>query len=72
MVRITDGSVEREVTKGAFDNLYSKMGFTLVQNKTVSKKEETEEVVSKPEVTEKVEKEYAKESFKDSKRTSKK
>lgn len=61
MIKITDGSVEREVTKGAFDNLYSKMGYEVVQKK----------VVSKPEVTKIVEKEDAKEPVKGSKRTSK-
>lgn len=61
MIKITNGSIEREVTKGAFDNLYSKMGFSIVQNK----------VISKPEVAKTIEKEDAKESEKDSKRPSK-
>ena len=66
MVRITDGNIEREVTKGAFDNLYSKMGF-----KIVSKPKD--KVISKTEVIleDKEEKEDAKESVKDSKRSSK-
>lgn len=66
MVKITDGCVEREVTKGAFENLYSKMGFTIV-TKTNDK------VISKKEVIleNKGNKEGAKESVKDSKRSSK-
>jgi len=66
MVKITDGSIEREVTKGAFDNLYSKMGFELVSKPK-------DKVISKTEVIleDKKEKEGAKESVKDSKRPSK-
>jgi hypothetical protein len=61
MIKITNGSVEREVTKGAFENLYSKLGFEIADKK----------VISKPEVAKEIEKEDAKESEKDSKRTSK-
>lgn len=61
MIKITDGSVEREVTQGAFDNLYSKMGFSIVIDK----------VISKPEITKEAKKEDVKESPKDSKRSSK-
>lgn len=64
MVRITNGSVEREVTKGAFENLYSKMGFSIVEKKTISKPEVVKEVKEEKE-------EIAKESEKDSKRSSK-
>lgn len=61
MIKITNGSVEREVTKGAFENLYSKIGFEIAEKK----------VISKPEVAKNIEKEDANESFKDSKRSSK-
>ena len=67
MVKITNGSVEREVTKGAFDNLYSKMGFEIVQPKVSSKPEVTKNKENK----ENKENEDAKESDKDSKRPSK-
>lgn len=55
MIKITNGSIEREVTKGAFDNLYSKMGFKVVEKK----------VISKPEVAKNDKEEDAKESVKD-------
>ena len=65
MVKITNGSIEREVTKGAFENLYSKMGFSIVEEKVSSKPEVTKNI-------EKEEKEDAKESVKDSKHSSSK
>lgn len=61
MVKITNGSIEREVTKGAFKNLYSKMGFEIAEKK----------VISKPEVAKNIKKEDAEESEKDSKHPSK-
>ena len=57
MIKITNGSIERDVTKGAFENLYKKMGFVIANEK----------VSSKPEVTKNIEKEDAKESKDDSK-----
>ena len=67
MIRITNGSVEREVTKGAFENLYSKIGFEIADKKTILKPE-----VSKDINKEEEKKEDAKESFKDSKHSSSK
>lgn len=64
MVKITNGSVEREVTKGAFENLYSKMGFSIVEKKTISKPEVVKEEKKENE-------EPVKESEKESKRSSK-
>lgn len=69
MVKIIKDGVEREVTKGAFDNLYSKMGYELVQKKVASKPEVVKTV--EPETTKNIEKGDAKESSKDSKRPSK-
>ena len=65
MIKITNGSVERVVTKGAFENLYSKMGFSIVGEKVISKPEVTKDI-------KKEEKEDAKESVKDSKHPSSK
>lgn len=45
MVKITNGIDEFEVTRGAFDGIYSRQGFTLVdENKKAVKKEEKPEV----------------------------
>lgn len=64
MIKITNGSVEREVTKGAFENYFSKLGFELAEKKAISKPEVVNEIKEETE-------EIAKESEKDSKRSSK-
>lgn len=67
MIKITNGSVEREVTKGAFENLYSKLGFKIATKKVISEPEVTKNV----EKFEKVVKEDAEKSKKDFKNSSK-
>lgn len=55
MIKITDGTNEKIVTKGMFDSLYSYMGYRPVNTKKVeqkvveTKKEEVNEI-KKPEV----------------------
>lgn len=41
-VRITDGVSEIEVSQGAFENIYSKQGFTEVKHEPVEEAEPTE------------------------------
>lgn len=54
MVKITDGKTIRDVTKGMFDNLYSSMGYKLVEeNKSELKSVKKEEAPVKEESSEK-------------------
>lgn len=57
MLKITNGSIEKLVTKGAYENMYKAMGFEIVGNKKINKevKEAKEAKIVKPIVEEKVE-----------------
>ncbi len=48
MVKITNGTNEFVVTRGAFDGIYSRQGYTIVNEKTAS----VEEIADAPEKTE--------------------
>lgn len=58
MIKITDGVNTKIVTLGMFDNLYSKMGYRVVEDKPIVKqveevKEEVKEVLVEKPVEEK-------------------
>ena len=45
MIKITNGSVICEVSKGAFDEIYSKQGFRPLVNKNIAKRVESDSSV---------------------------
>lgn len=57
MLKITNGSIEKLVTRGAYENSYKAMGFEIVGNKKINKevKEVKEAKIVEPIVEEKVE-----------------
>ena len=57
MLKITNGNVEKLVTKGAYENSYKAMGFEIVGDKKINKevKEVKEAKIVEPIVEEKVE-----------------
>jgi len=57
MLKITNGKIEKLVTKGAYENSYKAMGFEIVGNKKINKevKEVKEAKIVEPIVEEKVE-----------------
>lgn len=68
MIKITDGNTTKEVTKGMFENLYSAMGYKLVEDKSELKsvrKDETpvKEVSEPKEEKEEVKKEAPTKGF---------
>lgn len=54
MLKITDGKVERLVTKGAYENSYKALGFEIVGDKKIVKEVKEAKVVE-PIIEEKVE-----------------
>jgi hypothetical protein len=62
MVKITDGTNTKEVTKGMFDNLYSHMGYRLIEKQNESKPVQEKPKEVKPEVKDVEDKQVQKEN----------